>query len=391
MGCLFEPEWDKALDMPNKCKIGHLPKDPKIFLCRSTIYYGASETGKSTLMREELFLIRNYIENVCAFIPNANETEDYKGVFPSKCIHTKLTKKKIRQIFDRQQEIVRLYRIVNSMDNLKTMFKYVERLRNGAADYHTITRDIANSETYMIRMVANIDNSKEFNFAEKKENISKIKKVFEDKCRRLYKTTISKYKKSLCAICTDEFVVSLIQNIDLNPNTLLYFDDCVSDIAAISGKSGKNKQGESTPSCMDLIFERGRHMYFTTIVATQDDNKITPTMRKNTFTSIFTEGECAQHFMNNSANSITRETKKKAIEACEVIFDSSSEYNHKKLVYYRLGNNKTRITYKIADLYEDEDVRMGNEQTWKLSEYMETMAKNRERQFILNMKRRHAI
>lgn len=135
-------------------------------------------------------------------------------------------------------------------------------------------------------------------------------------------------------------------------------DDCIDDIVAISGKSKKDKSGDSKPSIMDTIFSRGRWAYITIIIAAQDDVKVTAAIRKNTYISIFTDAECAQHFMESKANSIMAQKRKYASIVINAIFnDGQLTRNDKKLVYYRLGSlDKNMFTYKIADVYDNIDI-----------------------------------
>lgn len=382
MAHAFNPEMDKALTLPDNSQIGHLPKDPNIYVDRSTIYYGASGTGKSTAIRQQLWLLKTLIPNAVAFAPTNDVNNTYTGVLPKKVIHSVLNRDKIEKIFREQEKKARLYTLVNSVDRLRPIFQKMKDISSLSPVYYRVLRSVEKMEAQARQFISNAGNNSELSFSEKKSLIGNAKKKCMEKSTEIYKNEIIQCRTKLLAVIDDPLMLTVIKYINMNPRLLLILDDCIDEIVAMSGKS-KNKRGEMAPSIMDTIFTRGRWAYITIIIATQDDNKVTTTMRKNSYVSIFTDGECASHFMENKANSIMKDKRKRALLVCEEIFSDNTETNYKKMVYYRLGNKQSWFTYIIADLYDN--FKFGSDDLWNLCSKVEERSKNQENQFLSNL------
>lgn len=375
----FNPEYDKAITLSDGSTIGHFPKDPALFLDRSAVYYGASGSGKTTAINEELYLLKDKIPNVAAFVPTNILNDSYTDTIPSNIIHQQLTRMKVEKIYSDQERKAQLYSMINKIETLRPIFQKIKTIPSLVNHYNKILQSISSVDCKLKMFLKRIDAQKSLTRADKEKHSKTAKKQCKNKIMNFYKDAIISCRDVLLALNNNDMEKTIITYIALNPRLLLIFDDCIEEINAISGKS-KNKHGEMESSVMEKIFTKGRWLYITCIIATQDDNKVSTTIRKNAYVSIFTEGECAQHFMNNKSNSIMNTKKKRANLAIEAIFSDESKDNHKKLVYYRLGNEHNTFTYKIADLYEQ--FRIGSDVLWKYCELAERQCDDKKRQFL---------
>lgn len=377
---VFEPEWDKALILPNKDKIGYLPKDPNIYLDQSTIYYGASGTGKSTLIRDTLYLLKPFIPNVAVFAPTNDMNETYTGIIPPLLIHSRLSRTKLEKIFENQEYKTRIYTSVNRLSNLRPIFEKIKDIQSISATYYRILRlveQLTDSARKHINIVSQNDS---LSFADKRQAIANTQKKCNKMILEWYKTAITECSSYLVDIFEDDYEKNLIRYININPRLLLVLDDCLSEIVAISGKK-KNGKGDNAPSIIDTIFQRGRHAFITIIVAAQVDTGLHPAIRTNSYASIFTEHECANRFMGNKSNAIGKDKQKKAMIACVEIFSNSTDDdNFKKLVYYRAGNDTSFLTYTIADIHDT--FRFGSDDLWRMCDHLMQQNANKEKDFI---------
>ncbi len=372
---------DKSIRLADGSLLGYKKKDASMFINTSTIYYGASGTGKSVAIVEQLFLLKDLIPRVVVFAPSESKNNTYAGKIPPNLIHPSLNRSIITKIYQDQSECSELYAIVNSLDMLRTVFTKMKLFNETSSAYFTTVDKIRTVEENMKNYVIKLSMSEQLSFAEKKELEAKALEKKDQSIIDLYKKAIHDNQSSLLQLVKEKDLQTVIKNVMMNPRLLLIFDDCVEQIKAISGMV-KSRSGENIPSIMDTIFTRGRHDHCTIIVAAQDDNLITPTMRKNSYFSIFTDGECAMHFMHSKANSIMKKKQKRAIMACDAVFSDNSENNFKKLVYYRLGKDDNVFTYMIADRYPP--FRMCSPQLWTLCRKIEEKNNQKKKKFLEN-------
>ncbi len=379
MYCMKPEFGDKAIRLADGSLLGYKQKDPNMFLNASTIYYGASGTGKSVAITEQLYLLKDLIPRAVAFAPSESKNKTYTGIIPPNLIHPQLTRKAIKRIFDEQSEIAELYAEINAIENLRRVFQETKKYPETLSAYYLTVDKIRKAEENTKLYIEKLLRSENVAFADRKHLEADARKKLEDSIREIYKRTISDNQLILLKLIKEREFVTIIKYINLNPRLLLILDDCVEQIKAISGQI-KSRTGENIPSVMDTIFTRGRHDHWTIIIAAQDDNLISTTMRKNSYFSIFTDGECATHFMNNKANSIMKQKQKKAMFACDAIFNDHSDGNYKKLVYYRLGKDDTLFTYMIADRYGP--FKMCSPDLWKLCKKIEEKNKQKRKKFL---------
>lgn len=375
----FEPDMSQAIKLSNGTMLGRLPYSADVFLNRSTIYYGVTGTGKSSAIKEELFLIKDLIGQVVCFCGTNEVNNLYTGIVPDMCIHSKPTRKKLEELWDAQETKMRIYNEINDIDNLRPVFQKIETLNPPHNNqYYLALRKIESIETSAIEYIRKINNS-HMTTADKETYIETMQEKRTEAVKNIYKTAISNVSKFLALILTDAAEKTIVKYININPNLLLVFDDVMEDLNIISGR-GKSKNEDQNASVVDALFSKGRHYRITIIIATQDDNKMTPVMRKNAHNSIFCEGECCSHFLNNKANSILKEKSKLGLAINNALF-STGEKHYKKIVYQRLGNNPQQwFCYLEAKKYPA--FKVGRAAVWAIDDKLKLSKACKKREFL---------
>lgn len=326
-------------------KVKFLEKDPKYFLNKSTIIYGASGTGKSTILIEILYILKDYVPTIFVFSPTADDNNGFAGIVPDALIFRNVDIKKLEEIYKRQQGATRIYNTVNEQKGLRALFEKVAN--NKTIDCAKDAYRNANN------LIAEKQNSTHLNFGEKKKMIKSIKNTRDKFLSTLYKAVIRKNKYRLRNMSITPSDHYILQYLDFNPNCIIIMDDC--------GAVLKKFQKETV---IQKIFFQGRHSYINLILSLQDDLRLDSSIKKNAFVNIFTTSQIASAYFNRSGTSFSKKEKHLADKIISRVFTDSKDY--KKLVYVR--NEVQPFRYTIADVYED--FRFGCPKLWELDKNM---------------------
>jgi len=333
---------DSHLRVSQDIKVGYLEKDAKYYLNRSTILFGASNSGKSTILIEILYLLKDHVPNIFIFAPTADSNNAFGDIVPSPLIYKNVDIKLLTSIYNRQKASAKIYNTVNDLNDLKALF-----LRVADRKSLELARIVSVRASNIIQ---NKENDLSSNFADKRSTISQIKKVRDEYLSKLYKKTIKYNRKRLLKIDESEKTKYIIKYLDFNPNCVVVFDDC----GAVLKKFQKEEVVKK------IIFQ-GRHSYINIILTLQDDLNLNSAIKKNAFVNIFTTGRCASAYFERGSNNFSKKEKVLAAKIITHIFDSDRK-DYKKLVYLRDEINPFR--YTIADLYDN--FRFGSPSLWRL-------------------------
>lgn len=290
------PEFDKSIDY---------------FLNRSIILYGASNSGKSTIIKDILHLVRKYIPNVCVICPTNKLNGSYDGLIPKPLIHSEVKENLLNDILKRQSLNVKIHNLVNDKDKLEFLYeKMVEKNSK-------LLEKILNAYD-MVK--ASLERNSD------KESLKKLKREHETRIISFYKDTIFSNVKHIQSLDLNENDKMLMRHIHINPNFLIIIDD-----AAVSANVWCKYA-----SVKELFFN-GRHHRVTFMIAFQDDKLLESSLRKNAFINIFTTEKVCNSFFNRSANNFSTQEKNMMTDVASAVFKQtkSKEDNYKKLVYLR--------------------------------------------------------
>jgi len=327
-------------------KVKFLEKDHKYFLNKSTIIYGASGTGKSTIILEILHILKDHVPIIFVFSPTADDNNAFAGIVPDALIYRTVDIKKLEEIYKRQQGATRIYNTVNEIKSLRVLFEKVGNIKSIRC-----AKDAYRNATNLIEEA---QNSTSLNFSEKKKNIKKIKNMRDRFLLMLYKAVIRKNKNRLKNMGITPAEHYILQYLDFNPNCIIIMDDC--------GAVLKKFQKETV---IQKIFFLGRHSFINLILSLQDDLRLDSAIKKNAFVNIFTTSQIASAYFSRSGTSFTKKEKQLAEKIIGCIFSSNAD-DYKKLVYVR--NESQPFRYTIADVYEE--FKFGCPKLWELDENM---------------------
>lgn len=321
-------------------------KDPANFFLKLTVLYGANNTGKSTMLLDIVHQLKSYIPNVYAFGGTPGSREAMKGIFPDACIEEKFTLVRAKEIWDRQTNARATYDVANDIDNLKSLFRRIAKVREREAE-----QKVTDESAAMINL---IDASQDLSPSQKKEQTTSIKRDTHDFLIRLYKNTIDMNRKIL-----DRMELAAVERVALkflffNPNILVVVDDCG---AMISKQMQEREEFKN-------YYQMYRHAGVTPIFTFQDDLELISKHRKQPSVSIFTTDQCANAFFERSANSFSKSMRYMAGQAIERVFDSNNQYypEFTKFAWVRDDKHPFRA-YKAE---EHGKFRFGCEGLWEL-------------------------
>lgn len=321
----------------------------------STIIYGPSNSGKTKIINEIMYLCRNIIPNVIV-ICNQNSQKNYNGKVPALCIKNDLTKENLISIWQRQAD---LKRVCNAADNLVNLRKLYNRCRSSAIDSKLNT-----FEREYNQHVARIQNDSSLNVESQQTQLNRLCEFYEDGVRKIYKQQIAKNLAILYGmfdeLCIEEKIC--LTYYDTNPKLMLIFDDVTEMFKKWMGYFKK----EANP--FHSIFFQGRHNDISIVIAAHDNKFILPELRKNARNAFFTHMAPLTVSLRDSPAHERRQIQTLA----GAVFDVENEEKTgiKKFQKYCYIREDTRPhRYTVASLYGD--FKVGCSQLWDLSKKLE--------------------
>lgn len=346
---------DRSLCLSDRTKLKWLPKTHKHYLNKTTIIYGRTNSGKSTIIEEIMMLCKEYVPTVFVIAPTNSSNNAYTDKIPPQFILKELDIEWLDKLLIRQKNSAGAFINANKIDVLKNLF-------DKCAD--TTIRDVeASILNKADASIIFIDESS-MEFAQKKNQKAQVLEERDAMLRKLYKTTIryNKIKMEQDDTLNVQEKAALVF-LDFNPNIMLILDDCASTFKKLYKKSTAIKE----------IFYEGRHYFFTTIISSQDDKEIDSELRKNTTISIFTTAQAATSNFERPSNGYAKHERIRAKYCIETVFkqDENDLKHFQKLVYVQ--NESDPFRYTIADIYDE--FRMGSAPLW---EYADKLGKKRD-------------
>ena len=326
-------------------KASFLKKKSRDFVNRNTILYGASESGKSTVLLEMLYLMKNIVPLIFVFAPTAEDNGAYDGIVPPKMIHLTFDIKLLEKIFARQSAATKIYKAANNTDTLRELFEMVanDKLMKLAKVAYT------NAATIVKRK----ESDSKLSFTQKKHDVKSVETERDDFLRMLFKFTISRHRKYLKTLDLEEKYKYSIKYLYFNPQCILVFDDCGAELATF----------QKHPLFKN-IFYLGRHKFMNIILTLQDDKGLDSTLKKNAFVNVFTTQQCADAYFVRKSNNFNAALKKRASETITKVFEGRENVHHRKLIYIRKDPEK--LKYTVADVYKK--FKFGTPAMWAFSD-----------------------
>lgn len=338
---------DRAIHLPDKTRLHWLDKSYKNFLGRTTLLYGRTKSGKSVLIEEMMYLLKDHIPTVFVISPTNAANGTYTDKVPPQCIKKELNAEWLEALLNRQKHISEMCRNADKLENLKSLFDI------GSTSREKIMESSAIKQAHDSVIYIN-ESRMEFNI--KKKQKAQILADRDSLLKKLYKMSVRSNKVALEKNKNLNGVLkAALSFLDTNPNVLLIFDDCASTFKKLYKKTTAIKE----------IFYEGRWYNFTTMISAQDDKEIDSELRKNALISIFTTAQAATANFERASNGYPKNEKARAKLCTEAVFkqDDNDTKHFQKLVY--MQTEMDPFKYTIADMYDE--FRMGGDSIWELS------------------------
>lgn len=317
-----------------------LQKDVSNHLDKTTLIFGGSGSGKTTMIEEILYLIKDHIPNYLVIAPKTSDTA-YRKKLPARCIKEDLTKEKLQQIWRRQVHATQIYNMANDLDTLESLFSRIP-----SREHLVIIELIKKRAAEMIKL---IEASPNLDFGQKRAQRGALEEHLNKKIKALYVEAITKNKSNYERIkdLTKQEMIAL-EYLGFNPRFCLIIDDCSEMFQTWMKYFTKREE-----NVFECIFYKGRHNFITLIFASHDDKLVNTEFRKNARITFYMNSQALVASLDKKGNGFTPTEKKKALNYTTRIFgdDGSNIKTHQKMCYVREDSHPFK--YTIANLYPD--------------------------------------
>lgn len=303
--------------------IDEIKLDWKMIIDKTIAFYGASKTGKTTLIDDILFLIRDKVKQIIVICPTDGQNNAYSGGrVPRPLIHTNLTEDLLATIIRRQEFLANMYKLANSIANLEKL-------------YRRLNLPIANKEIERIHRkksekIAKL-HEEYLDIGMRKSKIKEVEEEFEKFFIAFYKKYIEAHKDKFANMELAEDELIALKFLNLNPRIVIVMDDCTADFKKIKTATGK--------SLLSKIFFQGRWLFITLLLSVHDDKCLDSEFRRSAFLSFFTNDKAATIYFERKENG-----SKEQLKMVKENIEKGLFANHQKLLFEREGS----IFYKYT-------------------------------------------
>jgi len=307
----------------------------KTFLDRTSIFLGASGTGKSTVMVHTMYNIRDHVDQVIVISPTDRQNHTYdRGLVPLPCIHYQITENLLTSIWERQEAMVSVMTQANNPAILQSVFDKISPTCQYKAAVGEIRQKLINFKAEMKRSGG--DASK---IADKEAECEKL-------ITMMIRKSIERNTAALKQLKLTEQERFTIKYATLNPRLLLIFDDCTDQL----------KRMKKHP-VIQKIFYQGRWAYITCLIACHTDKALDPELKKNAFVTMFTDIPSANAYFSRGSNDLTRDDQRKAQAAVAASFTPTERFQ--KLAWVREEGGFKKF---IAEKHDN--FQFGSQHVW---------------------------
>ncbi len=276
------------------------------FLDRVTVIYGKTNSGKSTIVKDILYMLRDKFPMVLIVCPTEPSNHAYSSTVSPVFIRTDLSSTRsekltiLDDISELQEMRTSIYEKASNIRVLRSLYAMRPSERRD--------RQLEEARKKMSTMLSGTDDP---------AVREKLEKSFDAMFVQVYKAHINQNKAAYVRMSLNEDQRYAVRYNDLDPRILLIMDDCAADLKAFHNKPIFKK-----------IFYQGRHINITTIICCQDDTDLPAALRKNVTISIFTKPTVLTGYFEKKANGYTKQTQKRVMEIANKAF-----IGHAKVIY----------------------------------------------------------
>ena len=92
-------------------------------LDRTTVLYGGTASGKTTMAKHLMWIMKEYFPIVYAFNPEEADNHSYEGIVPKQLIFEKLDPKFFFDLCKKQKLATQIYKQANKLQDLSSLFE----------------------------------------------------------------------------------------------------------------------------------------------------------------------------------------------------------------------------------------------------------------------------
>lgn len=284
-----------------------------LFLDKTSIFLGGSDTGKSTVMRDVLYELNEHIKQIFVICPTDPANQTYEsGLVAKPLILYDLTDAWLWAFWQRQEELMEVYKTANDLGILESLFFMVAGPQE--------------RESLAIRK-RNVEIAKN----SKSAGAEELDDLFDNYRRKFYKAVIEQYTDQFAHKQLTDVQKLAVKYLHINPRIVLVFDDATDILAKFKDHDVFKK-----------IFYQGRHYLITILIAAHDDKAFDTGIKKNAFNYVFTDIKSSRSLLNKASFGASTADKKRADAAITSAFTEKAPYQ--KMLYTRLKDAYYRFT-----------------------------------------------
>lgn len=341
---------DKTIYTSNGIAIPWFERESNIFLDYTTFIFGGTGSGKTTIIEEILW----YIKNECPFylfICPVTSMKAYKNKIHPRCMKEDLSKELLIRIWERQFHLTQIYETANNFDTMMSVFN-----KRPSRESKVMMLAIEKSASEHMSRVQKSN----MEFSYKKAQITKIEEMLLKGKTKILKDFIKKHKETLLTLDLSRQENIAVEFVSLNPKMCLIIDDCTEKL---EGWMKYFKKGEE--NILERILFRGRHNNITLIIAAHDDKFIPTQLRKNARVTYFTQSSALQASLNKSGSGYSGKIKKKIELMGDTIFNDEKEKIRTYRTFVMIKNDTKPERYTIANVYPE--LKLGSDKLYELA------------------------
>lgn len=325
---------------------------------QSLILVGPTKSGKSVIIRDVLYRVRESFNNAVCFAPTEGSNGLYGKLFHPLCVHTQLgyprtfltksgkEKKEdgadaferfLEEIWERQELRMANYRTAHDLEILPEVFAMIpsKQRRGGVQLLAEIDKMERTTHRLLARRWPDPDDLK--------VKIEAVEEEFDASRRSIYRDYIRRYRRQLWSRLSalgdraDPTHLVVVTYLDFNPRTLLVFDDCAAELKPLFKREIFRK-----------IFYQGRHQKITIIISAQSATDVPSEARQQSFVTFYTKPAAAVKSFGLASDGHDKAVMRNISKISDIVFDAKGGHKHRKLVWYRVGEGRYNLHYYTA-------------------------------------------
>lgn len=301
---------------------------PEYFSDKSIIIYGESNSGKTTIIKDILFSLRESIEQIIVFCPTDFSHKTYSsGLVEKSFIHTEVSERILELIWERQEFLVKCWRTSNDKEILSGL---ASRIIGNT--YDTFLEDLRKKMDALCDEFDDGDGKAK----DKQKQMDEMTAKYDQLVVAFYKNIVIRNKSELSKMQLKPCEKICLEYISLNPKIVLIFDDCTEQFKKLKGKQ-----------ILEKLFYQGRHMHITSIYTCHSDKALDQEIKKNSFVNFFCDSSSAQTYFGRSSGYFSPSQ----VAQAQMAINTAFKVKFQKLLWLKESSTFYRFTAVIHDSF----------------------------------------